>query len=61
MDAPTDNVGYDTKVHRDPQEASMQRQEIRDAVSAELDPVPVDDVIAHLEMLERADVVRFQQ
>lgn len=35
-------------------------QEIRDAVSAELDPVPIDDVIAHLEMLERADVVRFQ-
>ncbi len=35
-------------------------QEIRDAVSAELDPVAIDDVIAHLEMLERADVVRFQ-
>jgi hypothetical protein len=36
-------------------------QEIRDAVSAELDPVPIDEVVAHLEMLERADVVRFQE
>ena len=36
-------------------------QDIRDAVSAELDPVPIDEVNAHLEMLERADVVRFQE
>lgn len=34
-------------------------QEIRDAVSAELDPVPIEAVIEQLEMLERAEVIRF--
>ena len=34
-------------------------QEIRDAVSAELDPVPLDAVTSYLELLARADVVRF--
>lgn len=35
-------------------------QEIRDAVSAELDPVSLDEVAGYLELLERAEVVRFE-
>jgi hypothetical protein len=35
--------------------------EIRDAVSAELDPVSMEAVTEYLELLARAGVVRFQE
>jgi hypothetical protein len=36
-------------------------EEIRNAVSAELEPVPLEDVIEYLDLLEKAEVIRYRE